>query len=300
LALTTNEFNNRLATVAKQMETVLTRVLPEPAGPQKPIMEAMQYAALGGGKRLRPFLMVETARMFGNSDTDGVWFAAAALECIHVYSLIHDDLPCMDDDDVRRGKPTVHKAYDEAMAVLAGDALLTLAFEVMARPDIHADANLRVQLIADLAAASGTHGMIGGQVLDIYAQVGENDEALIRQLQALKTGALIHYAVVAGGKLAGASNEDISNLSAYAQALGLAFQIRDDILDAEGDATLMGKATNKDAGLGKATFVSIHGLNGAKKLADKLGMDAKTALASYGKKADALIGAVDFVLERKK
>lgn len=299
MALNSNEFEHRLTFIANEMESVLARVLPEPAGPQKRVMEAMRYAALGGGKRLRPFLLVETARLFGQ-DTQGVWMAAAALECVHVYSLIHDDLPCMDDDDLRRGKPTMHKAYDEAMAVLAGDALLTLAFEILARPEIHSDTSLRLQLVSDLAVASGPHGMIGGQIIDIYAKPGETDEVLIRQLQALKTGALIHYAAVSGGKLAGASNEDLVNLSAYAQALGLAFQIRDDILDAEGDAVLMGKAAQKDADLGKATFVSIHGLNGAKKLANKLGDEAKRALKPYGEKADALIGAVDFVLERKK
>ena len=285
------------------MESVLNRVLPEPAGPQKSVMEAMRYAALDGGKRLRPFLLVESARMLLSSDVDenqGVWMAAAALECVHVYSLIHDDLPCMDDDDLRRGKPTVHKNYDEAMAVLAGDALLTLAFEIMARPEIHKSAETRLDLISGLARASGTHGMIGGQVIDIYADGNIDSAELIGQLQALKTGALIHYAVSAGGQLSGASTKDHQNLSTYANALGLAFQIRDDVLDTEGDAAIMGKAAQKDAGLGKATFVSIHGLEGAKAMAKTLGDEAKKALAPYGDKAAALIGAVDFVLERKK
>ncbi|NNC36282.1 MAG: polyprenyl synthetase family protein [Hyphomonadaceae bacterium] len=266
-------------------------------------MEAMRYAALGGGKRLRPFLLVEAARMVSKSsidDEEGIWMAAAALECVHVYSLVHDDLPCMDDDDLRRGKPTVHKVYDEAMAVLVGDALLTQAFETMARPEIHPNADIRLALIGNLAAASGTHGMIGGQVIDIYADGNISDAELIGQLQALKTGALIHYAVSAGGKLADATAADLQNLSTYASALGLAFQIRDDILDTEGDAKIMGKAAQKDAGLGKATFVSIHGLDGAKAYAKKLGDEAKAALALYGDKAGALNGAVDFVLERKK
>jgi len=261
----------------------------------------MRYAALDGGKRLRPFLLVESARMLSTSpDDDGVWMAAAALECVHVYSLIHDDLPCMDDDDLRRGKPTVHKVYDEAMGVLAGDALLTLAFEVMADPRIHKNADIRLSLVRELAQASGTHGMIGGQVIDIYAGGNISDGELIRQLQALKTGALIHYAAIAGGKIAGASSTDLENLSVFANALGLAFQIRDDILDTEGDAEIMGKAVQKDEGLGKATFVSIHGLEGAKAFAKKLGDEAKSALAPYGDTAAALIGAVDFVLERKK
>ncbi len=292
-------FETRLAFIAKEMESVLGRLLPEPAGPQAEIMNAMRYAALGGGKRLRPFLLIEAARLLG-TEYAGVWQVAGALECVHVYSLIHDDLPCMDDDDVRRGKPAVHKAYDEAMAVLTGDALLTLAFEVLAHEGVHKDANVRLKLIAGLAMASGTHGMIGGQVIDIYAPGQVQDEALITQLQALKTGALIHYAVVSGGRLAGAGAHDLQSLSIYARALGVAFQIRDDILDAEGDARAMGKATNKDAGLGKATFVSIHGLDGAKKKAKALGDEAKAALAPYGQKADVLCGAVDFVLNRQK
>jgi len=294
-----NIFQTRLNTVATEMEAVLAQVLPEPAGPQSRIMEAMAYALLGGGKRLRPFLLIEAAKMLG-ADNKGIWQAAAALECVHVYSLIHDDLPCMDDDDLRHGKPTVHKAYDEALAVLAGDALLTLAFEILAQESVHSSANVRLKLISELASNSGTHGMIGGQVLDIYANLSEQSEALITHLQALKTGALIHYSAVAGGRLAGATDADLGNLSTYADALGLAFQIRDDILDIEGDSNVMGKRTNKDAGLGKATFVSIYGLDGAKEKAHKLGEHAKNALRPYGKKADILCATVDFVLNRQK
>ncbi len=292
-------FQTRLANIATEMETVLAQVLPEPAGPQKRVMEAMRYAALKGGKRFRPFLLVEAARMMGHESL-GVWHAAAALECVHVYSLIHDDLPCMDDDDLRRGKPSVHKAYDEALAVLAGDALLTLAFETLTQDIIHPDAKIRLQLISDLAASSGTHGMIGGQVIDITASQTQQDEALITQLQALKTGALMHYAVIAGGRLGGASRDDLRNLSRFADALGLAFQIRDDILDVEGDSTAMGKHTGKDFGLGKATFVGVHGLLGAKAKAKDLGEAAKTALEPYGHKADILKASVDFVLNRQK
>jgi farnesyl diphosphate synthase len=292
-------FKTRLHTVATEMETVLAQVLPEPAGPQNRIMEAMAYALLGGGKRLRPFLLIESARMLGVNNK-GIWQAAAALECVHVYSLIHDDLPCMDDDDLRRGKPTVHKTYDEALAVLAGDALLTLAFEILARESVHPDSDVRLKLISELAANAGTHGMIGGQVIDIYASLSEQSETLITHLQALKTGALMHYGVIAGGRLAGAGEDDIQNLSTYADALGLAFQIRDDILDVEGDSSVMGKHTNKDAGLGKATFVSIYGLEGAKEKASKLGERAKDALKPYGEKADILCATVDFVLNRQK
>ena len=300
-------FHTRLAKTATEMETVLAQVLPEPAGPQKRIVDAMRYAALGGGKRLRPFLLIETARMFGY-ESPGVWKAAAALECVHVYSLIHDDLPCMDDDDLRRGKPTVHKAYDEALAVLAGDALLTLAFEILAQQNIHPDAETRLQLISDLAASSGTNGMIGGQVIDIAASLNpektKQDEALITHLQALKTGALMHYAVIAGGRLAGASDDDLHNLGRFANALGLIFQIRDDILDVEGNSATMGKRTRKDLGLGKATFVTIYGLEGAKTKAQELGDAAKNALESFteksGHKVDILKASVDFVLNRQK
>lgn len=292
-------FQSRLNAVAREMETVLAQVLPEPAGPQSRIMEAMAYALLGGGKRLRPFLLVETAKMLG-AENAGIWQAAAALECVHVYSLIHDDLPCMDDDDLRRGKPTVHKAYDEALAVLAGDALLTLAFDILSRDSVHPDAEIRLKLISELAENSGTHGMIGGQVIDIYANLSSQDETLITHLQALKTGALIHFAVMAAGWLAGTSGKDLQNLGSYANALGLAFQIRDDILDVEGDSILMGKRTKKDAGLGKATFVSIHGLEGAKTKALELGERAKAALKSYGDNAEILCSTVDFVLNRQK
>ncbi len=297
--MTEQEFEIYLAAIADKMEDVLHRLLPEPAGPQAEIMNAMRYAALGGGKRLRPFLLIEAAKMLG-CEQDGVWLAAGALECVHVYSLVHDDLPCMDDDDLRRGKPTVHKAWDEAMAVLTGDALLTLAFETLSDKTVHNSARIRLALISKLARASGTHGMIGGQVIDITADQQEQDDALIAQLQTLKTGALIHYAVEAGGLLAGAGDKDMANLSAFASALGLAFQIRDDILDIEGDSRMMGKNTKKDAGLGKATFVAIHGLNAARQRANTLGEQARQALSPYGRKAENLMACVDFVLNRQK
>lgn len=295
-------FKTRLANTQAKMEGVLDGVLPKPEGPQAQIMHAMRYATLGGGKRLRPFLLLEAAHMFGCEEPEngGVLLAAAALECVHVYSLIHDDLPCMDDDDLRRGKPSVHKAYDEAIAVLAGDALLTLAFEIMARREIHKSSALRLAAISGLAKAAGSHGMIGGQVIDITAPDHHQDEALITNLQALKTGALIRYAVEAGGRMGGAKTADVKNLVRYADALGLVFQITDDILDIEGDAKEMGKATQKDAGLGKATFVSIYGLEGAKDYAHKIGDQAKGALRPYGSKADILCACVDFVLNRKK
>ena len=291
------DFPSRLASVAAEMENTLSSVLPEAEGHQSVIMDAMRYAALGGGKRLRPFLMIETTRMLDYTDK-GVHIAAAALECLHVYSLVHDDLPCMDDDDLRRGKPTVHKAYDEALAVLAGDGLLTHSFELLAREDVHADANIRLALISGLAKAGGTRGMIGGQVIDISVSESDRDELLITQLQNLKTGALIEYAVTAGATLAGANATQHKTLQNYARDMGLAFQIKDDILDVEGDADIVGKAVGKDENLGKATFVSILGLEGARDKAAELGIRAKSHLEPFGKNAQTLCDTVDFVLNR--
>jgi len=255
-----------------------------------------RYAALGGGKRLRPFLVVETARMLGGP-LDAALTIGCALECLHVYSLVHDDLPCMDDDDLRRGKPTVHKAYDEAIAVLAGDALLTRSFGILGAMDIAP--TIRASLVTELAQAGGMFGMIGGQVVDITVAEGERDEALITELQAMKTGALIEYAVRAGGILSGATDTQLTALSTYARDMGLAFQIQDDVLDVVGDADLVGKAVGKDANLGKATFVSILGLDGARDRAKSLGELAKNCLEPWGEAAQTLRDTVDFVLERQ-
>ena len=290
-------FRDHLARTARTVEAELSRVLPQPTGHQAVIMEAVRYAALGGGKRLRPFLVIESARLLGGL-ADAALTVGCALECLHVYSLVHDDLPCMDDDDLRRGKPTVHRAYDEATAVLAGDALLTLAFELLSAETTHPDPAVRARLVFELARAGGMGGMIGGQVVDITVADGERDLSLITGLQAMKTGALIRYACKAGGLVAGAGAHDLAALDQYANALGLAFQIQDDVLDVEGCAEAMGKAVGKDAGLGKATFVSTLGLDGAKEKAKALGETAKAALAPYGEKAHTLAGAVDFVLER--
>lgn len=290
-------YKTYLTEFAAQMETVLGRVLADPSGDQAVIMEAMRYAALGGGKRLRPFLVVETARMLGY-DHAGAWEAGAALECLHVYSLVHDDLPCMDDDDMRRGKPTTHKAYDEAIAVLAGDGLLTHAFEILTAKSVHTDPSVRLRLVSELARAGGVFGMIGGQVIDIKVPEDNRDESVITNLQALKTGALISYGVRAGAILAGATEAQLTSLRAYADDMGLAFQIKDDILDEEGDAEIVGKAVGKDAGLGKATFVSILGLEGAKKRAYAIGERAKSHLNEFGPRANRLRETVDFVLHR--
>lgn len=287
---------NSLGDVARTVEACLDVLLPQPSGHQSVIMEAARHAALGGGKRLRPFLVVETTRMLGG-DLDAALTVGCALECLHVYSLVHDDLPCMDDDDLRRGKPTVHKAYDEAIAVLAGDALLTRSFGILA--ELNIDPLIRVTLITELAKAGGMSGMIAGQVVDITVAEGERDEALITELQAMKTGALIDYAVRAGGYVAGASASELAALSAYATDMGLAFQIQDDILDVTGDVATVGKAVGKDANLGKATFVSILGLKGAQDRARELGERAKSHLEPWNKSAQTLRETVDFVLERK-
>ena len=292
------DFSAHLKSVASDVEAALSDLLPTPNGHQAVIIEAMRYAVLGGGKRLRPFLVIETARMLGG-DLNNAMVVGCALECLHVYSLIHDDLPCMDDDDLRRGKPTVHKAYDEAIAVLAGDGLLTLAFELLASEAAHSDPAVRVCLVSELAKAGGHSGMIGGQVVDIKVAEGERDEVLITQLQAMKTGALIDFAARAGGIISGVDAAGLTKLSSYARDMGLAFQIQDDILDIEGDVELMGKAVGKDEDLGKATFVSILGLDGAKERAKALGVAAKQHLDHYGDGARILCETVDFVLERK-
>ena len=291
------DFKSHLKAVSEEIEAVLTDILPLPSGNQKVVMEASRYAALGGGKRLRPFLMVETARMLGSLNK-GVYIAGAALECMHVYSLVHDDLPCMDNDDFRRGKPTVHKKYNEALAVLTGDNLLTISFEILADSKVHEDPNIRITLISDLAKAGGAGGMIGGQIIDISKSSVIRDEAFISQLQKLKTGALIEYAVTAGAILSNASESEKTALKNYARDIGLAFQIIDDILDVEGDADIIGKSVGKDDALGKVTFVSILGLENARLKASQLGKSAIAHLAPFGKKAEILSKTVDFILNR--
>ena len=259
-----------------------------------PVVAAMRYA-LRGGKRLRGFLVLESARMLGVAEDRAV-SAAAAIEALHAYSLIHDDLPCMDDDDLRRGQPTVHKKWDEATAVLAGDALQTLAFDLLCDPAL-GSAEVRMELVSGLARASGIDGMVLGQALDIAAETAGRSLTLdeITALQAGKTGALIGFAAEAGAVIAGA---DRGPLRRYAAALGLAFQIADDILDVTGDEAKTGKRLHKDAEAGKATFVSLLGLDGARSRAAELVAEAEAALAGYGKSAANLIAAARFVIAR--
>ncbi len=260
----------------------------------------MLYAALGGGKRLRPFLMLESARLCGIADEEAL-NAAAALECVHCYSLVHDDLPAMDDDDMRRGSPTVHRAFDEATAILAGDALLTLAFEIMASPATHAQAAVRAELTLELAKAAGRAGMAGGQMLDLQAEEAEAPltEAEIRQLQGMKTGALITFACEAGAILACAGEAERSALRRYGRLLGAAFQLVDDLLDVEGDAAALGKAVAKDARAGKATLVSLTGIAAARARLSHIETEAVAALAPFGARAGVLAAAAHFVATRR-
>jgi farnesyl diphosphate synthase len=262
----------------------------------------MRYASLGGGKRLRPFLMIETARLFG-VEGEGVLRAAAALEMIHCYSLVHDDLPALDNDDLRRGRPTTHKAYDEATAILVGDGLLTYAFDVTADPATHADPAVRAALVLALARHAGLGGMVGGQVLDLEAEASPDphtSEAVIK-LQSMKTGALLHYAVAAGAIFAKANDAAKAALSRYGQAIGAAFQVADDILDVEADEAALGKRAGKDADRNKATLVAALGLDAARERRDRLATEAIAALDLFpeGRKADILKEAAHFAVARK-
>ncbi|WP_413697833.1 polyprenyl synthetase family protein [Pseudovibrio sp. SPO723] len=291
-----------LASSAARVEQTLTNALalqPEPQEVARPsrLIEAMKYAALAGGKRLRPALMVEAAKMLGRED-DGVLTAAAALECIHCYSLAHDDLPAMDDDDLRRGQPTTHIAFDEATAILAGDGLLTLAFDLIARREVSESAEVRLVLSQELARASGVGGMAGGQMLDLESEHRDRTEAEIRLLQSMKTGALIRYACRAGALLTDAPQETVDTLTRFGEVIGFAFQLADDILDVVGDAEVVGKATGKDAEMGKATLVGLLGENAARaKLADLIA-EADALLAPFGERGKPLSELAHFVASR--
>jgi farnesyl diphosphate synthase len=299
----------RLAAVAAETEALLDRLLAAPpaegeaARPAR-LLDAMRHACLGGGKRLRPFLVVETAGLLG-AGREGALLAGAALECVHCYSLVHDDLPAMDDAPLRRGRPSVHIAYDEATAILAGDALLTLAFDILARPEVHPDASVRIGLVAALSRAAGAGGMAGGQMLDLAAEgrfgaLGrEPSEQDIRTLQAMKTGALLRFACTAGAIFGRARPDQRRAIEQYASALGEAFQIADDLLDVEGDAASLGKSVGKDATAGKATFVGILGTDGARARLAALVAQADAALAPFGSNAAVLCAAARFVAERK-
>ena len=294
-------FLTELERVACAVEGRLDRLLapsraPAPLGTR--LGQAMRYAALGGGKRLRPFLLIESARLFGVPDTDAL-AAACALECVHCYSLVHDDLPSMDDDAVRRGRPTLHLTFDEATAILAGDALLTLAFEILSNPDTHDDPAIRAELVLLMAKAGGWQGMALGQALDLSSERRDFGPAETAYMQALKTGTLFRFACEAGAILGRAPASDRAALLAYASSFGQAFQLADDLLDAQGDAASLGKAVAKDEARGKATLVALLGPEAAKAQLAALVADAELAVAPFGAKAAELIDAARFIAERR-
>jgi farnesyl diphosphate synthase len=302
-------FRQRLEGVAADIERLLRELLgdtplnDERARPQR-LMDAMRHVSLAGGKRLRPFLVVEAAALFKAPRSQAL-MAGAALEFVHCYSLAHDDLPAMDNDDLRRGRPTAHKAFDEATAILAGDGLLTLAFDILARPETHPNPAVRAELVLALARMAGLGGMVGGQMLDLAAEgrfdgtvkkLGATD---VKLLQSMKTGALLRFGCLAGAMLGEASATQREALDRYGSVLGEAFQIADDLLDVEGDAATVGKATGKDAAAGKGTFVTVLGLDGAKARLKTLVTEAEQALAPFGRDGDVLKMAARFVAERK-
>ncbi|WP_187968574.1 polyprenyl synthetase family protein [Aquibium microcysteis] len=268
----------------------------EVARPER-LMQAMRHGVLNGGKRLRPFLVMESAALFG-VEGEAPLRVAAALECVHCYSLIHDDLPAMDDDDLRRGQPTVHRAFDEATAILAGDSLLTYAFDIVASEETELPAAARVALVAALARASGLGGMAGGQMLDLAAERDAPDEAGILMLQAMKTGALIRFACEAGAIVGGADPAERARLAEFGSAVGLAFQLADDLLDLTSDAATLGKATGKDAAAGKATLPGLHGVDWTRRQLDGLVAQAEELLEPFGETASMLRAAAHFIARR--
>ncbi len=292
---------NAIARVQAEIDSLFDALLPVPDDTSARLVEAMRYAAIGGGKRVRPLLVVSTAGLFGVA-RDAALRAGAAIEAIHVYSLIHDDLPCMDNDDLRHGKPTLHKVYDEATAVLAGDALHALAFEILADDATSEDPFTRSELILTLGQASGMSGMAGGQMMDMVAdEEGVTyDLRTVTRLQQLKTGALLAAAVEMGAILGKVPPQGRAHLRAYARDIGLAFQIADDLLDVEGDAGKAGKALRKDEGQGKQTFVTLLGVERAREQARALVDQAVGHLASYGAEADILRALASFIVERDR
>ena len=296
-------FSERLKSNAREIEALLEALLSrdvlsdEIARPES-LRAAMHYAVLNGGKRLRPFLVIESALLLGG-DRETALRVGAALECVHCYSLVHDDLPAMDDDDLRRGKPTVHIAFDEATAILAGDSLLTYAFDIIAAPETALSDARKTALILALARGSGLGGMAGGQALDLAAEKQAPSADGIITLQAMKTGALIRFACEAGAIVAGAADGERKRLRAFGEKIGLAFQLADDLLDITSDAETMGKATGKDAGRGKGTLVALNGIAWAEAELRRHVNDAVELLAPYGEKAGTLIATAHFIAERK-
>lgn len=292
-----NPATTALEVAAEQVEERLLRLLPKAVDLEQQVIDAMEYALMAGGKRIRPFLVMESARIFGVGESSAVR-VAAAVECAHTYSLIHDDLPCMDDDDMRRGQPSVHKKFDEATAVLAGDALLTLAFEILSDEKTHSNAQVRCELISLMAKALGVNGMVGGQMFDLLAENQELDKIRITRLQRMKTGALIVFSGEAGAILGKAENRRRHAIKGYAHDVGLAFQIIDDLLDEEGSTEEMGKTVGKDAAAGKATLVSLVGMDQARTMASMLTEQAIQHLELFGSKAENLRNLAKFIINR--
>lgn len=296
---TTISLASALERIAREIDEAFDTLFPVPDDPRARLFEAIRHGAIGGGKRLRPLLVVATAELF-NVDRRAVLRVATAIECIHVYSLIHDDLPAMDNDDMRRGKPTVHKAFGEAEAILAGDSLLTFAFELLASEETHPDPFVRTELVLELARASGVNGMVGGQMMDIAAETAQFDLVTVTRLQQLKTGALIGFCLEGGAILGRVPPEGRVSLRGYARDVGLAFQIADDLLDAEGNEELAGKKLGKDEAAGKATFLSLLGRDRARAQAEALVGQAIDHLRAYGPEADLLRAIARFTLDRDR
>lgn len=300
----TDLFTARLQSAASRVEAELEHILSQEARdgeivrPDR-LLSAMRYGVLNGGKRLRPFLVIETARLL-DAPPEPALRIAAALECIHCYSLIHDDLPAMDDDDLRRGQPTVHIAFDEATAILAGDGLLTLAFDVISSEETALLPEIRLRLVNALSRAAGIGGMVGGQALDLMAEQDRPGEAEIVQLQAMKTGALLRYACAAGAIAAGSDDQTVARMTRFGEIIGLAFQLADDLLDVTSDAATLGKATGKDAGRGKGTLVSLEGADQVRLRLASLVDEAEAVLSPFGEKAETLKRAAGFIASRNR
>lgn len=295
---TSQDLTAYLKRAASAIEATIASLLPDVAGDEQILIDAMRYASLNGGKRLRGYLATEVASIF-HAGSHGALRVAASVEMLHAYSLVHDDLPSMDDDDLRRGQPSTHRKFDETIAILAGDALQTKAFEILASAETHPDPTIQVRLVAALAEASGAAGMVGGQVVDIRGEGRNLPIEQVRRLHAMKTGALIRYSAVSGAILGGADSRERAMIDAYGRDLGMAFQVADDVLDSTATEEELGKTAGKDAASGKSTYVALLGIEGAKAEAARLAESAVASLSIFGERADALRALARYVVERR-